>query len=81
MRAVNLKYAKTHLDRLVEEAVAGEEIVISKAGTPLVRLAPVVSLKKRVFGLAQGKIILRDNFDDPVPEFEQILDGSPDDPR
>jgi prevent-host-death family protein len=81
VRAVNLKYAKTHLDRLVDEAMAGEEIVISKGGSPVVRLAPVAALKKRVFGLDQGKIVIRDDFDAPLPELETILDGSPDDPR
>jgi len=69
MRAVNLKYAKAHLDRLVDEAMAGEEIDISEAGTPLVRLAPVPSQKKRVFGLDQGKIVIRADFDAPLSEF------------
>jgi antitoxin (DNA-binding transcriptional repressor) of toxin-antitoxin stability system len=32
MRAVNLDYAKTHLGRLVVDALAGEEIVIAEAG-------------------------------------------------
>ena len=35
MPTVNIRAAKTHLSRLVEEAAAGEEIVIAKAGTPL----------------------------------------------
>jgi len=81
MRAVNLSYAKTHLDRLIEEARAGEEIFISEAGTPLVRLAPVPSRKKRVFGLDQGKIVIRADFDAPLPEFENLLYNPPDDPR
>lgn len=37
MREVNLHYAKTHLSRLVDAAVAGEEILIARAGKPLVR--------------------------------------------
>lgn len=81
MRAVNLSYAKTHLDRLVDEAMAGEEIFISEAGTPLVRLVPVPARKKRVFGLDQGKIIIRADFDVPLPEFEDCFYNSPDDPR
>ena len=76
MRAVNLKYAKEHLDRLVADALAGEEIVISKAGTPLVRLSPVPAPKKRVFGLDQGKIFIREDFDAPLPEFEELFDRS-----
>jgi antitoxin (DNA-binding transcriptional repressor) of toxin-antitoxin stability system len=81
MRAVNLNYAKTHLGRLVDDALAGEEIVIAEAGTPLVRLAPMTAAKKRVFGLDQGKIVIRENFDDPLTEFVEILDGSSNDSR
>lgn len=40
MKTVNIQAAKTHLSRLVEEVLAGEEITIAKAGKPLVRLVP-----------------------------------------
>lgn len=38
---VNIHEAKTHLSRLIERAERGEEIIIAKAGSPKVRLAPV----------------------------------------
>jgi prevent-host-death family protein len=38
---VNLHDAKTHLSRYVEQALGGEEVVIARAGRPLVRLVPV----------------------------------------
>ncbi|MEA2604737.1 MAG: hypothetical protein QOF89_5729 [Acidobacteriota bacterium] len=41
MRKVNLKYAKDHLESLVDEAIAGEEVMIASEGSRLVRLAPV----------------------------------------
>ncbi len=40
MKTINIQAAKTHLSRLVDEAAAGEEIVLAKAGKPLVRLVP-----------------------------------------
>ena len=40
---VNLHDAKTHLSRYVDQALAGEEVVIARAGKPLVRLMPVVA--------------------------------------
>lgn len=40
---VNLHDAKTHLSRYVAQALEGEEVVIAKAGRPLVRLVPVAS--------------------------------------
>ena len=65
--------AKTHLSRLVEDAAAGEEIVIAKAGKPLARLCPLAQVpKKRVLGRLRGKLIVPDDFDAPLPD--EILD-------
>jgi len=41
MPAINLNEAKANLSRLVDAAVAGEEVIIAKAGKPVVRLTPV----------------------------------------
>jgi prevent-host-death family protein len=38
---VNIHEAKTHLSNLVERAAKGEEIIIAKAGKPMVRLVPL----------------------------------------
>jgi len=52
---VNLHDAKTHLSRYVDQALAGEEVVIARAGKPLVRLMPVVSeLSPRRLGFLAG---------------------------
>ncbi|MGA1343398.1 MAG: type II toxin-antitoxin system Phd/YefM family antitoxin [Hyphomonas sp.] len=40
MRQVTIHHAKTQLSRLIEAAMAGEEIVIAKGDTPMVRRAP-----------------------------------------
>lgn len=53
MTTVNIHEAKTHLSRLLERAVAGERIVIAKAGTPLVELTPVRRMDV-VFGGLKG---------------------------
>jgi prevent-host-death family protein len=41
MKQVNLYEAKTRLSSLVDEAAAGEEIVIAKNGKPMARLLPI----------------------------------------
>jgi prevent-host-death family protein len=65
---VNLHAAKTHLSKLVDQAAAGEEIVIAKAGRPMVRLVPVVEKsERRGFGRDKGKIKIHRDFDDPLP--------------
>ena len=57
MTTVNMQAAKTHLSRLVEQAIAGEEIVIARAGKPLVRLTPFVQDQSpRTLGLLRGRI-------------------------
>jgi prevent-host-death family protein len=68
MKTVNLHAAKTHLLRLVEEAAAGHDIVIAKAGKPMVRLVPVASSRRRTgFGSLRGKIRIGGDFDRPLP--------------
>jgi prevent-host-death family protein len=56
MKTVNIQAAKTHLSRLVEEAAAGEEIILAKAGKPLVRLVPYAPARAvRVGGQLAGQ--------------------------
>jgi prevent-host-death family protein len=64
MRTVNIHAAKTHLSRLVEQAAAGEEIIIAKSGKPVARLCPLAEPKKpRVLGRLRGQIVVPDDFD------------------
>jgi prevent-host-death family protein len=71
---VNVHEAKTHLSRLLARVEAGEEIVIARAGKPIARLSPAVERPPdRVPGYDRGKIVIHDNFDDPLPEFEEYL--------
>jgi prevent-host-death family protein len=69
MKTVNIHAAKTHLSRLVDEAAAGEEIVIAKAGKPLARLAPLaLPGVKRKPGALKGRIRMSPDFDAPLPD-------------
>lgn len=69
MTVVNVHEAKTHLSRLLDAAVSGEEVIIAKDGEPFVILKPILS-KKRVPGAARGKGALTAAFFDPLPEDE-----------
>ena len=40
MKIVNIHEAKTTLSQLLESVIAGDEVIISKAGKPLARLIP-----------------------------------------
>jgi prevent-host-death family protein len=65
MRKVNLYDAKTNLSRLVDDALAGEEIVIARAGKPLVRLVPCRA-KDQPRRPGNAKIWISDDFDAPL---------------
>lgn len=68
MKTVNVHEAKTHLSRLVDQAAAGEEIVIAKAGKPLARLVQYDTPAGIRLGLLQGKGHVPDDFDEPLPD-------------
>lgn len=69
MEAVNVHEAKTHLSRLLERAMEGEEVVIMRAGRQLVRLTPVQEAPtRRKLGTAKGDFVVPDDFDAPLPE-------------
>ena len=72
---VNMHEAKTHLSRWVARAEAGEDIIIARAGKPVARLAQwAPARKKRRFGSAKGKVKIREDFDMPVPGFEEFYE-------
>jgi len=65
---INLYEAKTHLSELVEQAAAGEEIVIAKSGQPRARLVPLATGKIiRKPGVWRGQVQIADDFDAPLP--------------
>ena len=66
---VNIHEAKTHFSKLIKHACQGEDIIISKAGVPVVRLVPVIEKSsERVIGTSKGKIFISKNFDELLPE-------------
>ena len=68
MKISNIHEAKSQLSKLIESALAGEEIVIAKAGKPLVRLIPYQEDKQpRTPGGWEGKVVMSDDFDDELP--------------
>ena len=75
MKTVNIHAAKTQLSKLVEEAAAGNEIIIAKAGQPKARLMPLAKKKdiRSTFGMLKGRIWVSEDFDGPLPP--EILKG------
>jgi prevent-host-death family protein len=78
---VNVHEAKTNLSRLIERALAGETVVIARAGEPAVTLTPVAANdhgKERPLGLLKGKIRIAPDFDDDDPVIRAMFEGRAD---
>lgn len=75
METVNIHHAKTHLSQLIQRALAGEEIVIAKAGEPLVRLQVLKEERpaQRTLGDMRGQIWIADDFDAEDPEINRLF--------
>lgn len=68
METVNIYDAKTRLSQLVDKAVAGEDVVVSRNGKPLARITRLESPRRRIrFGLLKGKLTIPADFDAPLP--------------
>ena len=72
---VNLHDAKTHLSRYVDQALAGEEVVIARAGKPLVRLVPLAAaVGSRRGGFMRGQATISADLKAVLQqEMEEIL--------
>lgn len=70
---VTVHEAKTHLSRLIAEALAGGDVVIARGKLPVVRLVPVERKGKRQAGTLKGIIAWDERFWDPLPAEELRL--------
>lgn len=66
MRIFNIHEAKTHLSRLIAQAVKGDGFVIARAGKPVVKVTSVNlpdTPPPRRLGFLEGRIRVPDDFD------------------
>lgn len=68
---ITVHHAKTQLSKLIEQACRGEEVIIARGRTPVVRLVPVGEISgKRQPGALRGKLHVGPDFFDPLPREE-----------
>jgi prevent-host-death family protein len=70
MTTVTVHAAKTHLSKLIERAERGEDVVIARRHTPVVRLVPIAGSGKRQFGSWRGRARVTADFFKPLPSAE-----------
>lgn len=64
MLITNISNAKAELSALIEKVMAGQEVIIGKAGKPVAKLVRYErSEKPRRAGALRGKIKIADDFD------------------
>ena len=70
----NIHDAKTNLSKLIERALAGEEVIIAKAGKPVVRLQAIEVEKPKgkrgILGSRRGQIKYAPDWDSPETNAE-----------
>lgn len=71
MKIVTVHAAKTNLSKLIKRVCAGEDVVIARGDTPVVRLVPVRHRKpRRQFGVLKGQFTVPAAFFKPLPRSE-----------
>jgi prevent-host-death family protein len=71
----NIHDAKTNLSRIIDRVEHGEEIVISRAGTPVAKLVPLIgAVNRRGRGSLRDSLVLSDDWDS-----DQVNDAIADD--
>jgi antitoxin (DNA-binding transcriptional repressor) of toxin-antitoxin stability system len=75
MTHVTIHEAKTHLSKLIQKALAGEEIIIAKGKKPVVKLValPEAQMQRRIGGAKEVVKFIADDFDEPLDEFAEYM--------
>jgi prevent-host-death family protein len=76
MEVINMHEAKTNLSKLVEKALAGESVYISRRGNLVIQLTPVKNMgKKRTGGQWKGQVKIEEDFDTLPQEISDAFAG------
>lgn len=66
---MNLYDAKTQLSKLVDQAAAGQDVIIARAGKPVARLTRIEPPARKLrFGVLKGRLRVAADFDAPLPD-------------
>jgi prevent-host-death family protein len=76
MRTFNIHHAKTHLSRLVDEAVQGDSFIIAKAGKPKVQVIRLDAnpAPQKLLGAMKGLYTLPENYEEIDRELDKEIE-------
>ena len=76
MQIANIYDAKTNFSQLINQVIAGEEIIIAKAGKPVAKMVAYKEKKQlRKPGYWEGKIWISPDFDEEDEEINAMFYG------
>jgi prevent-host-death family protein len=72
---VNVNYddLKTQIADLIEAAMRGDKVIITKNGRQIIQLVPMKSVRRPKFGSAKGKIKFARDFNAPLADFREYM--------
>lgn len=73
MNPISIAEAAQKLPDLIDAALRGEEVIITKDGS-VVKLIPANVVKSRQPGSAKGQVWMSDDFDEPLEEFKEYME-------
>ena len=74
MVIITIHQAKTHFSKLIQRALAGEEIIVAKGKKPVAKIVPIPAFKKeRTLGGGKGIVkYIAPDFDESLEEFKYV---------
>ena len=73
MQSISIAEAVQKLPDLIDAALRGEEVVITKDDLSMVKLIPAASVKNRQPGSAKGQVWMSDDFDESLEYFKDYM--------
>lgn len=74
MREVDISVAQAQINQLLQSALRGEEIIITRDNHPILKLIQFSSQpKRRQRGSAKGQIWMAPDFDEPLEDFQEYM--------
>ncbi len=76
MTQVTIHEAKTHLSRLINQVLSGEDVIIAKGKNPLVKIIPLPNVHIQRKTGTQKNLLIRmdDDFNEPLEDFNEYME-------
>ena len=75
MFQIELDKAKSQMESLIQTALGGEEVVITRDDEPVLKLIPILkSNGSRKAGTARGMISMSEDFEEPLEDFREYME-------